>query len=212
MKTLTAYSRSKCFIGHSNTNTQIANMEKSIAIFGDSFIQRLRKFCKGSLKVPGNVYWYGKGGLRTDRMDEHLLNRMIQRAPDVAFICVGGNDISANSTPRQIFQRILDIVSSLSEQGTRCILIAQVLQRGNFSKSPGLTKRSFELQRHKLNWLLAKEFKKNFIKFPDVNFPNDFLPDLVHLSDCPARHQNCGMKKYMCRVQRVLIANTEKLT
>lgn len=101
MKTLTAYSRS--IVGHSNTNTQIANMEKSIAIFGDSFIKRLRKFCKGSLKVLGNFYWYGKRGLRTDRMDEHLLNRMIQRAPDVAFICVGGNDISANSTPRQIF-------------------------------------------------------------------------------------------------------------
>lgn len=72
---------------------------------------------------------------------------------------------------------------------------------GFFSKGPGLDKISFKRQRKKLNWRLAKHFKKSFIKFPDVKFPKDFLRDLIHLSDSFDRRQTSDMKKCTMYVQ-----------
>lgn len=77
-------------------------MAKTTVLFGNSYVKRLREFCSGRLHVPGDVYWYGRGGLRTDRMDYRLYDRMLRKRPQIAVINIGGNDITPTSAPRDI--------------------------------------------------------------------------------------------------------------
>ena len=67
----------------------------TFALFGDSYIRRLQKYCNGDFAVPGEVYFYRKMGLRTDRMEPGLWKRCLRREADVCFISVGGKNIMA---------------------------------------------------------------------------------------------------------------------
>ena len=40
----------------------------TFAFFGDSYTKRLRLYCNGDLQIPGNVFFYDRGGLRTGRL------------------------------------------------------------------------------------------------------------------------------------------------
>lgn len=39
-------------------------MPKTIAMYGDSYVNRLKEYCDCNLRVPGKVCWFDKGGLR----------------------------------------------------------------------------------------------------------------------------------------------------
>ena len=133
------------------------------AIFGDSYVRRLNFHCidKHRIAVPGTVKWFHKGGLRTDRMDHYLYQRVLHEEADVVIINLGGNDITPVSTPEEIFRRICGIVDDLYDSGVKSVFIAEILTRGDFTKCPGLTKTVFEKQRFSVNKKLAKKKKKN---------------------------------------------------
>ena len=63
------------------------------------------------------------------------------------------------------------------------------MTRGDFSKCPDpeMNKRSFDLQRKRINTLLAKKFKDKFLKFADIDLdnPTDYDKDRVHLLTSP---------------------------
>jgi len=149
--------------------------------FGSSFIERLRKYCEEDMEVPGTTIFCGKGGLRTDRMDTALLHRALKTNADIAYLQLGGNDITATSTPKDIFDRICTVVTLFLDSGIRQVYIGEILTRGNFSKAPGLTKESFDRQRKRINKSLEKKYTSNFVYFPDIKYPHDYVPDLVHL-------------------------------
>ncbi|OWF46744.1 hypothetical protein KP79_PYT18855 [Mizuhopecten yessoensis] len=79
-------------------------------IFGSSYIERLRRFCDDNLETPCTTVLCGRGGLRTDRKLQPTLKKALAAAPDIAFINIGGNDIEAESKPRDIFNRIVSLV------------------------------------------------------------------------------------------------------
>ncbi|KAH3895085.1 hypothetical protein DPMN_019245 [Dreissena polymorpha] len=175
-----------------------------VVLFGDNYIKRLCCFCdeRKGLHVPYNVKWYGQGGLRTDRMNTDLYGKMLKEKGDIVIVAVGGNDITPTSQPKEIVRRITEIVNDISRNGCEHVYITEILTRGNFSKCPGLQKIVFDRQRIKINKCLAKTFKNNLLKFPDIKFPADYAKDLVHLeSRTPG---NNGMRKYQCRLQRLI--------
>lgn len=191
-------------------------MSTSIALYGDSYVKRLREFCNNDLRVPGTVYWYDRSGLRADlkkrdgqREDTDaraMYNSMLELRPDVAFINVSGNDITSQTTPREIFDRVVLIVKDLQAAGTSTIFVAEIMTRGDFSKSPDqhLDKATFDRKRQKINSLLAKRFKENLIRFSDVRYPDDYDNDHVNLLKNSISTANTGMKKYESRIRRIL--------
>ena len=77
------------------------------------------------------------------------------------------------------------------------INVAEILTRGDFSRctDPKMGKTYSNSQRKKINSLLKGEFKANFVRFPDISYPDDYLQDLVHLGATSSVTHNTGMKK-----------------
>ena len=135
-----------------------------------------------------------------------MYNSMLEFRRDVAFINVSGNDKTSQTTPREIFDRVVLNVNDLQATGTSTIFVAEIMTRGDFSKSPDqhLDKATFDRKRQKINSLLAKRFKENLIRFSDVRYPDDYDNDQVHLLKNSASTANTGMKKYESRIRRIL--------
>ena len=117
-----------------------------IALLGDSYISRLERFCDGNLKIPGHVKFFGKGGMRTP---SDFLDGLLAFQADVVFLSLGGNHIQYNSTPKEIISRILSIRETLITNGVKTVFIAEISERGCFTKSPQLTAKAFNAQRQK---------------------------------------------------------------
>ena len=190
-------------------------MHKTIAFYGDSYVTRLQDYCQEDLRVPGQVLWFGKGGLRTDyikrdgTVDVNAKSKfqiLKELKPDVVFINVGGNNLTTTSSPRQVFDRILGLTVELQQAGIKDIYVTEILTRGDFSKcpDPNMDKVCFDRQRKKINTLLGCQLKGNFIRFPDIHFPGDYLPDLVHLTEISPVTRNTGSKKFESRIRRII--------
>lgn len=162
--------------------------------------------------MPGNVRFFGKGGMRAGHYDEWLLNDnfddnntwmsilgdLLQFNPSACFICLGGNDIKEESNPADIVQKILRITDKMKDCGVRKIYISEISERGCFKKSPGLTKESFEIKRNAINKKLKKIFKDDFVTFKSVRYPGDYDDDLVHFGDGDGKK---GLKKYFFAIR-----------
>lgn len=172
-------------------------------VFGDSYVERMRRDCGGTVMVHGMTRFFGKGGLRTDRMDENLLARVINAHVNVLVVNIGGNDITPTASPSDIFQRICDLIETFEKSGVSVVYVNEIMTRGDFSKCPGLTKAVFDRRRKTINKLLHEKFSDRFVKFTDIKFPADYLPDLVHLQTDQAESRNCGMRKFECRISRI---------
>ena len=190
-------------------------MPLTIALYGDSYITRLKNFCKSDLRVPANLCWFDKSGVRSDFIDRKgqidatakaNYDRLKSLRPDVVFINVGGNDLTTTSNPREVYDRILGLVDELKQVGVKVVYVAEILTRGDFRKCPDpkMNKESCDLQRKKINTLLAKQLKERFLKFSDIRYPNDYSTDLVHLLDFSTATNNTGLKKYESRLRRIL--------
>lgn len=176
-----------------------------IALFGDSYIKRLGKY----LGVPGECRFFGVGGMRADRPHQEVLNQLLEFQPDTVFVFIGGNDISVNSSPRQTFDDIVNIMDSIDNNVATTVYIGEILTRGQFSKSPGLTKDIFDRKRKLINKKLKKKYGRLFVTFPDIHFPDHYDKNNVHLNSTrtatDSTHTSVpGKKKFQCRIARVL--------
>lgn len=183
-------------------------------IFGSSFVRRLQNYVNSDIHCPGTTHFKGISGLRTDRLPTNLLSNCTALNPDVVFIHVGGNDITVESTPREIFCRLMNIVEVFYKAGCKRVVVGEILERGDVSKSPGLTVSNYKRQKRKLNTLLQKRLGDDFIQFRDMQYPRDFCGDGVHLSTEPKNtsSKSTGMRKYLLRIQRVLISAANACT
>ena len=168
------------------------------AVFGSSFVTRLNTFCSGDLAIPGecNFFW-------TRWYDSFKCVWEIAKwseTPDVVFLHIGGNDIRVNSSCKAVCENIKFIVDELYRAGNKVVFVAEICERGNFTKAPGLTYDIFKKQKNTVNRSLQKLFGDKFVKFKDISFPNDYDKDLVHFSDS-------GMKKYFYRIRRTFLSS-----
>ena len=178
-------------------------MPKTVAIYGDSYVTRLRIFCYGDLRVPASVYWFEEGG---EDDPYETFNEMLDLRPDVAVLSVCANDITSTTVPNDIINRIAQMTFELQEVGTSTVFITEILTRGDFKNSPDplLDQATFDRKRKKINSGLAKRFKDKLIRFSDMRYPKDYSTDRVHLLDYSEETNNTGLKKYMSRIRRIL--------
>lgn len=116
------------------------------ALLGSSYVERLRRFTSEDLKVPREVRWFGVPGLRCDSLTEEMWRRIMTYKPDCLFLHVGGNDITTTTSPRDVVRKIINIYGILKDSGVKSVFVAEVLTRGDFSRSPDkdLTKVIFD--------------------------------------------------------------------
>ena len=181
----------------------------TFALFGDSYITRLQDYCNDHLAVPGHVYFYGKGGLRTDRMVMSLWKRCLRREPDVCFINIGGTDITMTSDPEDIYKLIVKLVDQLyCRRRVQMVYVAETQTRGSFRS--GMTKEEFDRQRIIINDLLRERYDRWFVEFKDVILTKDYDDDLVHMDMRERLRRNSGMRKFQNSVAIGIACNTKK--
>ena len=147
-----------------------------------------------------NVIFFGQGGMTASNVSERLLIDLKLYTPDIVFLHFGGNDIRENSSCKAVCENIKFIVDELYRAGNKVVFVAEICERGNFTKAPGLTYDIFKKQKNTVNRSLQKLFGDKFVKFKDISFPNDYDKDLVHFSDS-------GMKKYFYRIRRTFLSS-----
>ena len=108
------------------------------------------------------------------------------------------NDISKDSSCKTICENIQSLVGEIYKAGAKVVFVAEICQRGNFTKASGLTFQTYSKNKNSINRTLQKLFGDNFVKFKDISFPGDFDKDLVHFSPS-------GMKKYFLRIRRIFL-------
>jgi lysophospholipase L1-like esterase len=163
------------------------------AVFGSSFVARLNTFCKGDMKIPSECNFFGLDWMKAKNVSDNLLVKLRLCAPDVVFIHIGANDINKDSSCKTICENIQSIVGEIYKAGAKVVFVAEICQRGNFTKAPGLTFQTYSKNKNSINRTLQKLFGDNFVKFKDISFPGDFDKYLVHFSPS-------GMKKYFFRI------------
>ena len=168
-----------------------------IALLGDSYVTRLEKFCLGDLKVPGDVRFFGVGGMKLENYAQALESVKLFH-PDAVFINLGGNSISPKTEPSQLAEQLVNIVTELKVIGVKKVFLAEIKERGRF-KPDKLDKKCFDAQRTKINKILRKRFGNDFIVFQDIKYPRDYAADLVHFNDR-------GTQKFFYSVRRVLFS------
>lgn len=155
------------------------------ALFGDSYIKRLGRFCDHFIGIPGQCNFYGIGGMRADNMHKEALRQLIEYHPNTVCVCWGGNDITASSTPKKTYEDIINLVNLLENKGVKTVYVCEIVTRGKFGKSPGLDKKTFDKKRKLINNELRKKFGQQFVTFPDIHFPKHYNKDGVHIMGTP---------------------------
>ena len=157
-----------------------------IAIFGSSYVVRFEKYCDGDIKVPGHVEFFGHGGMCTTSIPGELFESLIDFRPELVILWLGGNDISHDSSPRMIYERLCNIALELKLHGVKKVFVCEVIERGCFEKSKSsglLTAVSFNRQRKKINSLLASSSDVSVLRMNKIKYDTDYNTDLVHLND-----------------------------
>lgn len=101
----------------------------------------------------------------------------------------------------------MDIYCNLKDSGVKSVFVAEVLTRGDFSRSPDkdLTKVIFDKKRKKINTLLKSQLGHQFVVFKEIKYPRDFHGDLVHLGTVGLDSAS-GMKRYFYRIRRLFVS------
>ena len=173
-----------------------------IAIFGDSYVARLRDSDYADLFLPGaTVRYFGKGGLTLEKVQGHVeWRRMTSWKPTHVFFHCGGNSFSSTKTPEELFEQISRLISRLSPA---TVFVGEVLPRGTTKEWTGLTPATFNDFRVSFNSLLIQEYGQRCIPFylqsvtkPDGTLSQYYRSDRIHMSE------PIGIKKYRKVIRR----------
>jgi lysophospholipase L1-like esterase len=167
------------------------------AVLGSSYVRRLGDYVHHDMELSSSCRFFGVGGMRTDSVPLSLLKQIFAFKPDVVAVHLGGNDISVDSSPVAIFERLMDLKKKLHDGGVLEVVFMSICPRGNFTRSPGLTKAGFTRQRGVINRLLGKDSAVSVVRLTMI-YPQDYCSDGVHFNDR-------GLLKYSFRVRGALI-------
>ncbi|OWF35501.1 hypothetical protein KP79_PYT16799 [Mizuhopecten yessoensis] len=167
-----------------------------VAIFGDAYVARLRDYCDGDFHTNSftKVLFFGYGGLKCSKIPQQIIAKALNFKPDTVFLHLCGNDITADSTARDVFDSLAMLIDELYRNGVKRFCVGDILTRGSFTKCPGLDKESFDRQRTKINKLLRKNYS-DIYSFPH-KYPEDYsTKDKVHIAT-----KGNSMRKYFLLV------------
>ena len=91
-------------------------MSTTIAMFGDSYVKRLKEYCSNDLRVPSLVYWFDKCGLPANFKEKrwstnrHLWSSYLSThaaTPSQSRLHQCGNDVSSQTKPIEIVDRVV---------------------------------------------------------------------------------------------------------
>lgn len=154
------------------------------AVFGDSYVRRQGLF-GGKFPVPGEVRFFGKGGMRVGSVPGHLWSQLKEYHPDVCFLHLGGNDINFSTDASVISGLILDLVYELQGLGAH-VLVGEILPRAKVRGDIDLA--TFEKVRKAVNVRLRRRLRRDFVFFrvqihdQSGGLHSHYDPDGVHLS------------------------------
>ena len=173
------------------------------AVFGDSYVSRLGR-SDLLLCLPGEVRFFGRGGMRVAHVPNDEWRQMMVFSPDHVILHFGGNDLNTESVPRTVGDRILSLVEELKSSGVSSVLVCEVVPRACVSRSPGLTLDCYERQRRSLNQILHRAMGPSFIPLhfravgKDGKLHSDYAADRVHFSER-------GLVKYRKSLKRAFL-------
>jgi len=147
-------------------------------------------------QVPAEVDFFGVGGMKVDSYPENLFKKMMEGRPDYVFLTIGGNDITSQTSPKKIAEKLQALADRMLKDGVKKVFFTEITERGKFRKDRRLTKKSFNAQRSKINDTLKRQFD---VVPMDVRFPRHYSSDEVHLNEE-------GNRKYFFAVRGVVFA------
>lgn len=141
--------------------------------------------------------FYGQGGMTAENYSREKFEELLRFQPDYVFLTIGGNDIKSRSTSHEIGRYIEEIIASLYQNGVKRVYFTEICDRGIFKKDPHLTRKIFNIQRRKLNKLVAK-MNVGIINI-GARLTRDYIGDKVHFNED-------GHKKYFFSIRRVILS------
>ena len=154
-------------------------------------------------QIPGEVRFFDQPGAKLWPLPQKQWEELQRYRPEVVFWCLGGNSIDKDISPAVIYHEIIELVDTLKQAGVKKVYVSEISERGNFRKSPGLTKEAFEEKRKIVNRRLRRKLQGEFVIFPKIKFPEDYDGDLVHFGNTGDEK---GLKKYFLAVRVVLLS------
>jgi hypothetical protein len=64
---------------------------------------------------------------------------------------------------------LLTLEGYIYKAGAKVVFVAEICQRGNFTKASGLTFQTYSKNKNSINRTLQKLFGDNFVKFKDIS-------------------------------------------
>ena len=174
------------------------------AILGDSFVKRLRKYCKGRLGTK-RIRMFGYGGLTAAELrdSKYLLDRATRHRPHTVLLSIGGNDLADGKSADDVEDDLWHIVDYLTQKRrVQHIIIAEVTPRNKF-RIKEMTPDIFNTSRRALSNRLKKStFPASYMFVKKLKFPDDFDKDGVHLGE--ERDGKRGQQKFYQFARKVL--------
>ena len=100
----------------------------------------------------------------------------------VVFIILGGNSITRDTTPNEIFDDLKQAVEELKMCGTERVYVSGIVTRGKF-RAHEMDKVIFDKMRKSVNEKLKKYLKNDYIDLGRViKYPTHYDKDKVHPS------------------------------
>ena len=101
-------------------------------VFGNSYVSRLGRL-ELSLCLPGEVRFLERGGMRVFHVTNDEWRQMMIFSPDHAILHLDGNDLTMESVPRTVGDKILSLVVELKSSGVQSVLVCEVVPRARLS-------------------------------------------------------------------------------
>lgn len=151
------------------------------AIFGDSYITRLKRYCNGTMTTSGICRFFGKSGMTTTRKFQETFEQMLNYQPDVVFINLAGNEVNSGTSVELVVHRLNLIIEQLRSSGVQKIFVASIVERGSFWASTGMTRPKFNRIRRAINRKLRELLGSDFIDMgKKLRYPRHYDDDLIH--------------------------------
>ena len=96
-------------------------------------------------QIPGEVRFFDQPGAKLWPLPQKQWEELQRYRPEVVFWCLGGNSIDKDISPAVIYHEIIELVDTLKQAGVKKVYVSEISERGNFRKSPGLTKEAWEM-------------------------------------------------------------------
>ena len=185
-------------------------MAKKLAVFGDSYVDKMGSADLGIHVLGTDVHYYGVPGLGLTAVTSHpKWKEMKESKPTEVLLHLGGNAIKTTTATSTIVDGIIELREELLREGVRRVFVGEILPRGDVTRSrdPFLTVQGYDdrrttinrsLQRRLGRWLIHFYIRSAFRPTPLVNGgPSPlYKRDLVHLSE------KKGLKEYRKAIKR----------